>query len=95
VIAECLLVDSWQTGMQVHEGATVMDFMDQERERGITINAAAISFKWAKHTVNLIDTPGHVDFTIEVQKSLDPNSLHSPRGSIKVRPPTLSDLLWA
>lgn len=43
-----------------------MDFMDQERERGITINAAAISFAWTGHTVNLIDTPGHVDFTIEV-----------------------------
>lgn len=86
MIAECLLVDSWQTGMQVHEGATVMDFMDQERERGITINAAAISFKWAKHTVNLIDTPGHVDFTIEVETSLDPN-LQSSRGAIKVHHP--------
>jgi elongation factor G len=45
----------------------IMDYMDQERERGITIQAAAITFRWKGHTVNLIDTPGHVDFTAEVE----------------------------
>lgn len=55
---------------EVHEGETVMDFMDQERERGITITAAAITCEWRDHNVNIIDTPGHVDFTIEVERSL-------------------------
>jgi len=54
---------------RVDNGDTVMDFMPQERERGITISAAAISFYWKQHKVNLIDTPGHVDFTIEVERS--------------------------
>ena len=54
----------------MHEGDTVMDFMDQERERGITIQAAAISLEWGGARVNIIDTPGHVDFTIEVERSL-------------------------
>jgi elongation factor G len=54
----------------VDEGTTVTDWMDQERERGITIQSAAISSEWRGHQVNLIDTPGHIDFTAEVQRSL-------------------------
>ena len=55
---------------EVHEGDTVMDWMPQERERGITINAAAITMHWKNIQMNLIDTPGHIDFTAEVQRSL-------------------------
>jgi elongation factor G len=54
----------------VDEGTTVTDFMPQERERGITIQSAAITCKWQGHQVNIIDTPGHIDFTAEVQRSL-------------------------
>ncbi|MDR1609325.1 MAG: elongation factor G [Holosporales bacterium] len=55
---------------EVHEGAATMDWMDQERERGITITSAATTCFWKDHRINIIDTPGHVDFTVEVERSL-------------------------
>jgi elongation factor G len=65
----------YRTGLKhkigaVHEGETTTDFMDQERERGITIASAAVTCHWKDHQINIIDTPGHIDFTVEVERSL-------------------------
>lgn len=56
---------------EVHRGNTVTDFLDQERERGITICSSAVTFTWNEHRINLLDTPGHIDFTMEVEQSLN------------------------
>uniref|UniRef100_T1IIF1 Tr-type G domain-containing protein n=1 Tax=Strigamia maritima TaxID=126957 RepID=T1IIF1_STRMM len=55
---------------EIDDGDTTMDYMEQERSRGITINSAAITFNWKNHKINLVDTPGHVDFTMEVERAI-------------------------
>ena len=71
-VSERMLYYSGQIALpgEVHHGNTTMDYMEQERKRGITIRAATIAFQWEDHQINLIDTPGHVDFSAEVERSL-------------------------
>jgi small GTP-binding protein len=71
-VSERILFYTGKSGRlgEVHDGAAVMDWMEQEQERGITITSAATTAVWKDHQINLIDTPGHVDFTVEVERSL-------------------------
>merc|ERR1712178_333485 len=69
---ECMLYVSGASKFvgSVDEGSTVTDFLEEERQRGITIQSAAVNFKWKDIEVNLIDTPGHIDFTDEVERTM-------------------------
>jgi elongation factor G len=71
-VTEAILYETGKTHKigEVHEGTTIMDWMEQERERGITITSAATTCFWKDRRINIIDTPGHIDFTVEVQRSL-------------------------